>query len=100
MAEKSIVKVDKAKAAQRIKAIVPILKKTYPDARTSLDHANALELLIATILAAQCTDARVNIVTKDLFKKYKSAHDWEKPPSSRLNRISKAQVFIKIKLLA
>jgi endonuclease-3 len=67
---------DKAAAAQRVKKILPILKKTYPDAATALHFTNPLELLIATILSAQCTDARVNIVTKDLFQKYKSARDW------------------------
>jgi endonuclease-3 len=61
---------------QRVAAILPILKKTYPDARCSLNHSNPLELLVATILSAQCTDDRVNIVTKDLFKKYRSAKDY------------------------
>ena len=46
------------------------LKKLYPDAHCELNHSNAFELLIATILSAQCTDARVNMVTPDLFKKY------------------------------
>ena len=67
---------DKTKATERIKKILPILKKTYPNAKTALNFADPLELLIATILSAQCTDVRVNIVTKDLFKKYKSAKDW------------------------
>ena len=58
---------------QRVEAILPILKRTYPDAQCSLDHTNPLELLVATILSAQCTDERVNIVTKSLFKKYRSA---------------------------
>jgi len=52
------------------------LKRTYPNAAIALRFVNPLELLIATILSAQCTDARVNMVTKDLFKKYKSAADW------------------------
>jgi endonuclease-3 len=60
----------------RVAAILPILKKTYPDAKCSLDHSNPLELLVATILSAQCTDDRVNIVTKDLFKKYRTARDY------------------------
>ena len=68
--------VDKAKAAERVKKILPILKKTYPGAKTALNYANPLELLIATILSAQCTDVRVNMVTKELYKKYKSAADW------------------------
>jgi len=73
---KSKIKVDKAEAAQRVKKILPIFKKTYPGAKTALNYANPLELLIATILSAQCTDVRVNIVTKELYKKYKSAADW------------------------
>ncbi len=68
--------VDKAEAAERIKKIWPILKKSYPRAKIALEFVNPLELLIATILSAQCTDARVNMVTKNLFKKYKSASDW------------------------
>ncbi len=67
---------DKAAAQQRVKDIWPILKKTYPDAKVALHFTNPLELLVATILSAQCTDVRVNIVTKDLFKKYRSASDW------------------------
>ncbi len=70
------VKVDKAQTAERVRKIWPILKKTYPGAKTALNYKNPLELLIATILSAQCTDVRVNIVTKDLFKKYKSAKNW------------------------
>lgn len=70
------IKVDKAEAAERIKKIYSVLKKTYPDARVSLDFKTPLELLISTILAAQCTDARVNIVVKDLYKKYRSANDF------------------------
>ncbi len=69
---------DKAAAAARIKKIWPLLKATYPDAKIALNFSNPLELLIATILSAQCTDVRVNIVTKDLFKKYRSAADWAK----------------------
>jgi endonuclease-3 len=67
---------DKPAAAERVKKILPILKKTYPDAAIALHFHNPLELLIATILSAQCTDVRVNLVTKDLFQKYKSAADW------------------------
>jgi endonuclease-3 len=67
---------DKAAAAERVKKILPVLKKTYPRATVALRFGNPLELLIATILSAQCTDARVNMVTPDLFKKYKSAADW------------------------
>src|SRR5258708_12655642 len=64
------------KAKERIGPILKRLGAAYPEARCSLDHKNPLELLVATILSAQCTDARVNIVTKQLFKKYKSAKDY------------------------
>src|SRR3954467_15038027 len=64
--------------ADRVRTILPILKKTYPDAKCSLNHSNPLELLVATILSAQCTDDRVNIVTKDLFRKYRKAADYAK----------------------
>ena len=61
---------------QTMKRILSILKKTYPDAHCALNHTNPLELLIATILSAQCTDERVNIVTADLFRKYRSPEDY------------------------
>lgn len=56
--------------------IIRLLEKEYSDAKIALDYANPLELLIATILSAQCTDKRVNIVTKTLFKKYKTPKDY------------------------
>src|SRR6478672_13392427 len=61
---------------KRTKSIVKILKKTYPDVRLALDFNTPLELLIALILAAQCTDERVNKVTPFLFRKYQTAKDW------------------------
>jgi endonuclease-3 len=78
MSKKAKLKIDKAEAAERVKSIWPILKKTYPEATIALNFTNPLELMIATILSAQCTDVRVNMVTKDLFKKYRSAKDWAK----------------------
>ena len=78
MAKCAKTKVDKTLAARRVQKIFPKLKKTYPDAKTALDHSDPMQLLIATILSAQCTDVRVNIVTKDLFKKYKGPSDWAK----------------------
>ena len=71
---------------QRVAAILPILKRTYPHAKCSLDHSNPLELIVATILSAQCTDERVNIVTKDLFKKYRSAKDYAAAPQEKLEK--------------
>ncbi len=69
-------KVDIEKARKRIGLIVPVLKKTYPKAKCALAHKNPLQLLVATILSAQCTDVRVNIVTRELFKKYKTVNDF------------------------
>ncbi len=63
-------------AAQRIRPIIARLKRRYPEARCALDHQDPLQLLVATILSAQCTDARVNIVTKALFAKYRTALDY------------------------
>lgn len=63
-------------AADRIGPIIAKLEQRYPDARCALEHTNPLELLVATILSAQCTDVRVNLVTKDLFLKYRTAADY------------------------
>jgi endonuclease III len=63
---------------QRAKTIIRTLKRAYPDAKCSLNHSSAFELLIATILSAQCTDERVNIVTADLFRKYRKPLDYAK----------------------
>src|SRR6188508_3204052 len=61
---------------KRTSEIIRRLRKAYPDAHCALVHTNAFELLIATILSAQCTDARVNIVTAELFRKYRSPQDF------------------------
>lgn len=61
---------------EQVRAIIAELRRLYPDARCSLNFTNPLELLIATQLSAQCTDERVNIVTADLFKKYRSVEDY------------------------
>jgi endonuclease-3 len=60
----------------RTRAIIRRLKRAYPGARCSLNHTNPFELLIATILSAQCTDERVNMVTADLFRKYRKPEDY------------------------
>lgn len=62
------------------------LRQEYPDAHCELDYENPLQLLIATILSAQCTDVRVNIVTKTLFQKYFSAEDYLKVPQEELEK--------------
>src|SRR5687767_4877390 len=61
---------------QRTEEIIKRLEKAYPDAHCALNHTNAFELLVATILSAQCTDERVNIVTANLFRKYRNPHDY------------------------
>jgi endonuclease III len=60
----------------RARKIIARLKREYPDATCALHHSNALELVVATILSAQCTDARVNMVTPHLFAKYRAAADY------------------------
>ena len=69
---------------KNVPAILDILDKTYPKAQCSLDFANPLELLVATVLSAQCTDERVNQVTKRLFKKYQAAADYAQVASDEL----------------
>jgi len=65
-----------AEKKRRTRSIITRLKREFPDAKCALDHANPLELLVATILSAQSTDARVNIVTPALFAKYQSAAEY------------------------
>ncbi|MDO8302964.1 MAG: endonuclease III [Sedimentisphaerales bacterium] len=98
--KKTQIKVDKNEAAERIKKIYPILRKTYPDARVSLDFKNPLELLTSTILAAQCTDARVNIVAKDLYKKYRSAEEWARADISEIENDIRSTGFYRNKAKA
>jgi len=70
----------------RVDAILPILKSTYPDAKCRLDFHTPFQLIVATILSAQCTDDRVNIVTRDLFKKYPTAREMAKVSQEELER--------------
>jgi endonuclease-3 len=71
---------------KRVLAVIRRLKRAYPDAKTALNHSNAFELLVATILSAQSTDERVNIVTADLFRKYRKPEDYLKVPPSELEK--------------
>lgn len=71
---------------ERMGKIIHILSKEYPDVRIQLNHSNPFELLIATMLSAQCTDARVNIVTESLFKKYKKPEDYMAVPQEELEK--------------
>ena len=81
----------------RTKKIIARLKKAYPGAKCSLNHSNPLELLIATILSAQCTDERVNIVTADLFRKYHSCSDYLNAPESELQNDVRTTGFFRNK---
>jgi endonuclease-3 len=83
--------------AARLEKIIAALDRTYPEARCELDHTDPLELLIATILSAQCTDKRVNIVTKELFKKYRSVADYANAPLAKLERAIKTTGFFRNK---
>jgi endonuclease-3 len=85
-----------AKAA-RTRQIIAALQRTYPDAHCELNFSNPLELLIATILSAQCTDKRVNIVTAELFKKYKRATDYATAPLGDLEEAVKTTGFFRNK---
>ncbi len=69
---------------ERVKKILNGLDRAFPDAQCALIHANPLELLIATILSAQCTDERVNIVTRELFRKYRNPKDYANAPREEL----------------
>ncbi|MHC5077263.1 MAG: endonuclease III [Planctomycetota bacterium] len=95
--KKTKFKVDKTKAAERVKKIWPILKKTYPNAKIALKFKNPLQLLIATILSAQCTDKQVNVVTNNVFKKYKSAADWANAELSEIELDIKSTGFYRNK---
>ena len=83
--------------AGRVKKILAALRETYPDAHCELNFSNPLELLIATILSAQCTDKRVNLVTTNLFKQYRSAADYAKAPAAKLEQAIKSTGFFRNK---
>lgn len=77
--------------------IVRRLKRAYPQAAIALDFTDPLELLVATILSAQCTDARVNIVTRDLFRRYRTAADYAKARQSVLEKEIRSTGFFRNK---
>ncbi|HLZ54587.1 MAG TPA: endonuclease III [Verrucomicrobiae bacterium] len=81
----------------RLKKIIAALDQTHPEAHCELDHKSPLELLIATILSAQCTDKRVNIVTQDLFKRYRSAADYANAPLAELEQAIRTTGFFRNK---
>jgi len=77
--------------------IVAELQRAYPDAKCALHHHNPLQLLVATILSAQCTDARVNLVTPALFKKYRTAADFATAPPRELEAMIRSTGFFRNK---
>lgn len=82
---------------ERTLNIIAVLRRTYPNAHCELNFSNPLELLIATILSAQCTDKRVNLVTAELFRKYRSARDFAGADLSALEQDIRSTGFYKNK---
>lgn len=81
----------------RARKIIGALERAYPDAKIALEFTTPLELLVATILSAQCTDERVNIVTGDLFQKYRSAQDYAQAHPADLERQIQSTGFFRAK---
>ncbi len=96
MGEQPVIETEQDKK-ERAKKIIKILEQEYPEAKTSLNYRNALEILVATILSAQCTDKRVNIVTKSLFKKYKTAQDYANADITELEQDIRSTGFYRNK---
>jgi len=84
-------------ARERVTELVKELPKVYPNAHTELNFKTPLELLIATILSAQCTDKRVNLVTPALFKRYRTAADYAKAPAAELEKAIQSTGFFRNK---
>ena len=82
---------------ERAMKIIAALRRTYPDAHCELNYSSPLDLLIATILSAQCTDKRVNLVTADLFKKYRSAADFAAAPLTEIEGMVRSTGFFRSK---
>jgi endonuclease-3 len=82
---------------ERVLKIIQLLEKDYPAAETALHYSSPLEMLIATILSAQCTDKRVNIVTKSLFKKYRTAEDYANADLAELEQDIRSTGFYRNK---
>ncbi len=85
------------KTKVRFELVLKLLKKQYPDAHCALNFTNPFELLIATILSAQCTDVRVNIVTPSLFKKYPDPEKMSRAPVEAIETLIKSTGFYKNK---
>jgi endonuclease-3 len=88
---------DVKQAGQKAPQVVSLLMSEHPDAKCALHYENPLQLLIATMLSAQCTDERVNIVTKALFKAYHSAADYGESPVEEIEALVKSTGFFRNK---
>ena len=86
-----------AAKSERTQKILAALRRVYPDAHCELNFATPLQLLVATILSAQCTDKRVNLVTAELFKKYRTAKDFATAPVAELEVAVKSTGFFRNK---
>jgi endonuclease-3 len=86
-----------SKASVRLPRIIKLLGREHPDAKIALSYASPFELLIATILSAQCTDERVNLVTRELFRKYKTPEDYADADLRELERAIKPTGFYRNK---
>ena len=82
---------------ERTQKVLSALKRVYPDAHCELNHSSPLQLLVATILSAQCTDKRVNLVTAELFKKYRTAKDFAAAPLTAIEASIKSTGFFRNK---
>ncbi len=85
------------KRAERAAAVVDALRQVYPDAHCELDFADPLQLLVATILSAQCTDKRVNMVTKELFRVCRTARDYAEIDPAKLEQLVQSTGFFRAK---
>ncbi len=83
--------------SERAQKLVEVLPKVYPDAHCELDFKTPLQLLVATILSAQCTDKRVNLVTPALFARYRSAADFAAAPPAELEKAIQSTGFFRAK---
>jgi len=87
----------KKKKEERANAVFDLLESEYPEAKTALDHANPFELAVATILSAQCTDERVNLVTPELFRRFPDAEALANAPQEELEEIVHSTGFFRNK---
>jgi endonuclease-3 len=86
-----------AERKARVLKIIGLLEREYPGAKTALHYSSPLEILVATVLSAQCTDKRVNIVTKSLFKKYRTAEDYANADLAELEQDIRSTGFYRNK---